>query len=340
VTISNLTIDGTGNNFSGCSPTTFEGIAFENSSGKITDNVVRSQYQTDFTDYGGCQNGLAINVESLTSTNSVTVSGNSVRSYQKNGITASGAATGAGAPGPKVTISANYITGLGATPMNWPGGAGENGIQIGFGATGTVSSNIVNDNLWYGEYPQFNYAGLGGTTTGNGASGILVFASDGISVTSNIVGSAQFAIATDTDTMMFCSNGNNAVDCGPADDTVIESNRITGTQVFDAIDLCSSSNTVKSNTIYGSAESAVHVDDSCGSGNNNTVTTNIINEACAGILVGTSTTGTTDTPNTFFNVANTTLAGDTCSPTYGPNDKPGVPKVSSTRPSAYKPSRK
>jgi pectin methylesterase-like acyl-CoA thioesterase len=52
VTLSNLTVDGTGNNLAGCAAPTFEGIAFENSSGKITDNVVRNQYQTDFTDYG------------------------------------------------------------------------------------------------------------------------------------------------------------------------------------------------------------------------------------------------------------------------------------------------
>jgi hypothetical protein len=108
---------------------------------------VRNQFQTDFVDFGGWQNGLAVNVESLTSGNIVTVSNNSVHAYQKNGITATGAATGAGSPGPNVTISGNYIVGLGATAMNWPGGAGENGVQVGFGASGTVSGNTVNDNI-------------------------------------------------------------------------------------------------------------------------------------------------------------------------------------------------
>jgi Right handed beta helix region len=328
VTISHLTVDGTGNNFAGCSLTTFEGIAFDNASGKITDNVVRNQYQTDFTDYGGCQNGLAINVESLTNSYTVAVSGNSVRAYQKNGITASGAATGPGSPGPAVTITTNYVTGLAATAMNWPGGAGANGIQVGFGATGTIASNVVNDNLWYGEYPP-NYGGQGGTTTGNGASGILVYASSGIQITSNIVGSAQFGITTNTDPSY-----------GSGDDTYIESNRVTGTQVFDAIDLCSNSNTAKSNIVYGSAQSAVHIDDSCsGSGNSNNVINNTINEACAGILLGTGT-GNTYSPNTFFVVSNTTMAGDTCTPAAGQVKQGELARHSSSRPSPYKPNRK
>jgi hypothetical protein len=60
VTISHITVDGTGNNIAGCGPPTLEGIYFQNASGKILDNVARNQYQTDFTDYGGCQNGLAM----------------------------------------------------------------------------------------------------------------------------------------------------------------------------------------------------------------------------------------------------------------------------------------
>jgi len=331
VTVSHLTVDGTGNNLTGCGGATLEGIYFQNTAGIITDNVVRNQYQTDFTDYGGCQNGLAINVESLTALD-VTVSDNSVRAYQKNGITATGAATGPGSRGPAVTINANYIVGLGATPMNWPGGAGENGVQIGFGATGTVSGNIVNDNVWYGEYPQYNYAGLGGTTPGNGASGILVYASTNITVSDNNVGSAQFGIAVDTD---------NVYGYGPADNAIIESNKVSGTQIFDAIDVCSSSNTVKSNTIYGSAESAVHSDDSCGSGNNNKVTNNIINEACAGVLTGTGSGGTYS-PNTYLNVTNTTLAGDSCTPPpVGPQVKEAAKAVSSSpRTSPFMPNRK
>jgi hypothetical protein len=144
VTISHITVDASGNNLAGCGAPALTGIYFQNSSGKIIDNVARNQYQTDFASFGGCQNGLAINVEGLNNSSVVSVTNNSVRAYQKNGITATGAATGPGSLGPVVTISNNYIVGLAATAMNWPGGAAENGVQFGFGATGTVSGNTVN----------------------------------------------------------------------------------------------------------------------------------------------------------------------------------------------------
>jgi len=327
VTIEHLTVDGTGNDMAGCVATTLEGIYFQNTSGTITSNAVRNQFQSDYADYLGCQNGLAINVESLTGASAVTVSNNSVRSYQKNGITATGAATGPGATGPAVTISGNYIVGIGATAMNWQGVylgegvAAENGIQIGFGASGRVTGNTVNDNIWGQDTS---------SDTGDAASGILIYASDGITVSGNEVGSAQFGIVAVTDPTY-----------GPADNTSITSNKVSGTQLFDAIDVCSSSNTVHANTIYGSAESGVHLDDSCGSGNNNTATSNVINEACAGILLGTGT-GNTSAPNTFSNVTNTTLAGDVCPALM----VDGVAKTGTTsrkqalRPSPYKPIRK
>ncbi len=325
VTVEYLTVDATGNNSgnggangSGCSAPTLEGIYFQNTSGTITHNTVRNQYQTDFAAYGGCQNGLAINVESPNFGNTVTVSDNSVRAYQKNGITATGGATGFGGVGPDVTITGNFIVGLGATAMNWTvnAGAAENGIQVGFGASGTISSNTVNDNIWEND---------NSSQPGNAASGILVYASPNITVTNNYVGSAQFGITADTDPVY-----------GTADDTQVTSNKVSGTQIFDAIDVCSSTNTVHNNTVYGSAQSAIHFDDTCGSGNNNTATGNTINEACAGILMGTGT-GNSQSSNGFSNVTNTTLAGDVCTPTPAKGEASSQPRL---RPSPYKAGRK
>ena len=316
VKVNDLTVDGTGNNLTGCGGPTLEGIYFQNASGQIKNDAVRNQYQTDFADYGGCQNGLAINVESLTSTNSVTIANNSVRNYQKNGITATGAATGPGSSGPVVTVFQNAIVGMAATAMNWPGGAAENGIQVGFGASGTVQENIVNDNIWYGDTS---------SDPGDAASGILVYASTGINILSNRVGSAQFGITVHTDPTY-----------GPADGTTITGNKVSGTQLFDGIDLCSSSNVVESNNVYSSAESGVHVDDSCGSGNNNTVTGNEINEACAGILLGTGT-GTTSSPNQYWNVTTMLLAGEVC-PAVTPNTvRAATVRRPSLHASPYKP---
>jgi hypothetical protein len=327
VTVSHLTVDGTGNNLSGCGAPTLEGIYFQNTAGTISGNTVRNHYQTDYADFGGCQNGLAINVESVTSANSISIASNSVRSYQKNGITATGAATGAGSQGPVMNISGNYIVGLGATAMNWQGvylsqgTAAENGVQVGFGASGKVTGNTVSDNIWGQDTS---------TDTGDAASGILVYASTGITVSGNGVNSSQFGIVAVTDPTY-----------GPADSTSITTNRISGTQLFDAIDVCSNSNTVQTNTIYGSTESGVHFDDACGSGNNNTATGNTINEACAGILLGTGTSNTS-TPNNFFDVTNTTLSGDVCPAPVSGSAKTGDAsgKQRALRPSPYRPGRR
>lgn len=331
VVIEKLTVDATGNNLVGCGAPTLEGIYYQNTSGTITENVVRNEYQTDLADYGGCQNGLAINVEGTTGSNTVTVSNNSVRAYQKNGITATGAGTGAGSPGPAVTINGNYIVGLAATALNWgPPPAAENGVQFGFGATGVVTSNTILDNIWGPDTS---------SDSGDAASGILIFSSNGVSVTGNEVGSSQLGIVTDTDSFGFCSSGNATVSCGPADDTTISGNKIVGTQIFDAIDLCSNSNLVQSNVIFGSTESGVHADDSCTSqsfsttsGNSNFITKNSIVEGCAGILTGTGT-GNTFSPNTFLDVTNTLVAGDAC--LSGP-----AAKVKKQRPSPYKANRR
>jgi hypothetical protein len=303
VTISHLTVDGSNNGISNCS-LDLEGIYYQNSSGTITYNAVRNQLNPPGLQ--GCQTGLAINVESSAGTPSVAISNNSVRNYDKNGITANG--LGGGAPGPNVTVKGNTVIGIGATSV-----VAQNGIQIGFGATATVTGNMVADDIYTG--PTY------------GSSGILIYASTGVTVTGNTVESTQLAIVPANDPTY-----------GLADGTSITSNKIGGTQTFDAIDLCSSHNTANGNTIYGSAQSAVHSDDVCPgpgsatSGNNNTVQNNTINEACAGILEG-SGMGNTYSNNTFQNVSYTLLPGDTCTPPAGPK---GAGKHQSLRPSPYR----
>jgi hypothetical protein len=317
--IKNLTVDGTGNNVAPCVPYTMEGIYVQNSSGTIANNVVRNQFQTDFADYGPCQNGLAINVESLTNSSNVVVAHNSVRAYQKNGITATGAATAVNSPGPLVTILNNYITGLGTTAMNWlTPGAAENGIQVGFGASGQILENTISDNIWALDTID---------DTADAATGILIYASPGFVLIHNNVNSAQFGILTVTDT---------ADGYGTADHTFISDNDISGTQLFDAIDVCSSANTIQSNDIFGSAESAIHLDDTCGgTGNHNTVTQNTITEACAGVLLGTGTGNIVKTNNVYNGVNHTTLAGDTCTVPAAATSK----NRQRPRPSPYMPMR-
>ena|ERR1700687_3931984 len=302
VTISHLTVDGANDGITDCSVDPI-GIYFQNASGTITSNAVRNVLLPPGLQ--GCQTGLAINVESVGAPPTVTISSNSVRNYDKNGITASGHDDGS--PGPNVTVTGNTIIGLGATTVT-----AQNGIQVGYGATGTVSSNNVVDDIYINP-PNCNPC--------YGASGILIFGSAGVTVSSNTVESTQFGIVPVTEAAGKTANG-----------TVVKSNHVGGTQNYDAIDLCSDGNTAQSNIIYGSSQDGIHTDDTCppSTGSSNTVTGNTINEACAGILLG-SGTGNTTAPNSFLNVTNTTLGGDTCTPLDGPSEK-----HQPLRPSPYK----
>jgi hypothetical protein len=307
VSIARLTVDGSANGLSGCT-TNLEGIYFQNSSGSVMNNAVRNQI-LDPADLG-CEVGLAINVESNTGAPAVTVSNNSVHNYQKNGITADGLGSGTG---PTVTVTGNTVIGIGPNPS-----IAQNGIQIGFGATGSVQNNRVADDIYTGSSAQ--------------GSGILVYASANVTASNNTVESTQAGVATASDPTY-----------GPANGATITSNHIGGTQNFDAIDLCSSNNTAESNLIDGSAQSGIHADDSCpSSGTGNTIEHNTINEACAGILEGPSATGNTVAPNAFFNVTTTVLTGtDICTAPAAAataalaSNSPS--KTHSARPAPYRP---
>src|SRR3984885_165838 len=320
VTLQHLTVDGANNQVTGCasfggSVPLVVGIYFLNRSGTIPQKAVRKQLQ-DTADQD-CPNGLGIYVEAGGgATTTVTISNNTVRNYQQNGITANG--YGDGSAGPAVTIMNNSVPGTGATATS-----GKNGIQIGFGATGQVTGNITIQDIY----------ALSGNN-GDAGVGILVFASTGITVSNNVVGNTQFGIVTE-------SAGEGFL----ADTTSITGNRIIGTELFDGIDLCSNGNTVTGNTVNSSTEAGIHLDDSCGStGNNNTVKTNNINEACAGILTGTGTSGNVTTPNTIFNVITTVMPDDTCTAFQGQaaaaqpasrNSKHGVARISPYPPRAF-----
>ena len=84
VTISNLAVDGANDGMTDCSIDPI-GIYFQNASGTITNNAVRNVLLPPALQ--GCQVGLAINVESNVGIPQVTISNNSIRNYDKNGIT-------------------------------------------------------------------------------------------------------------------------------------------------------------------------------------------------------------------------------------------------------------
>jgi parallel beta-helix repeat protein len=284
VTMSDLTTDAANSNLDGlgCNADPV-GIYFQNSSGAITRNSVLNDVLSP--SLNGCQGGLGILVES-TGVNAVSITFNHVENYQKNGITIDGF----GVAGLTSTITSNTVTGQGPTA-----GAAENSIQVAYGATATITSNTVGSNIWspdvFGD-------------TGDAASGILVYASSNVIIKSNNVSQTQYGIVIADDP----SFGPGAA--------IITMNTVSATHLYDGIDLCGNNNTVTSNVINGSDESAIHLDDTCtGASSGNIVKSNTINSACAGILSGPAASGNNTSPNTYYNASNLQLTGtNTCTP--------------------------
>jgi hypothetical protein len=138
------------------------GILFQGASGSILDNNVTANQGPS-----GCQEGNAIEVrnepfDDTGSDKAVTISGNHVSSYIKNGITANGSVV--------ATITNNVVTGYG--PLGVPYSA-QNGIQVGFGATGTVRGNTITGN----DYTPASWQ----------ACGLLLFQADGVKVSNNSI---------------------------------------------------------------------------------------------------------------------------------------------------------
>jgi hypothetical protein len=311
VTISNLTVDGTGNAIAGCGPD-LQGILYQNVSGTINHVAVRNQ--TLGAGLGGCQSGEGIYVQTGAGfTSTVTVENSSVHNYNKNGITANDSDT-------TLTAELDYVQGAGVVPS---GGAAQNGIQLGFGAKGTIKNNTVIDNIY-------------GDPTIAASADILLYdtaENSSISIATNTLGNSQLPIALYT-------LGDDGANLG--DGVSVTGNKILGTSVYDAIDVCTNGNTVTGNIIFNSAESGVHLDASCGAyfggstGNNNTATGNtILESACAGILADPGTTGnnTTTPVDTYFTVPFTiTSSTSSCTiPPGAPIRAKGARKVSPRR---------
>jgi hypothetical protein len=268
VVITDLTVDGTGNNFTSGD---IRGILYQDATGTV--NHVAARNQIPGGTINGDQSGQGIMVETTSSSSaSLLVENSSVHNYNKNGIVARYA-------GASLTATGNYVQGAGLVA----GSAAQNGIEIAFnGATGSIKNNTVIDNVYAGD------------PTVATSAGILLFDAKNANstISGNIVGNSQEGIQLFTDTP------------GTFGDTVtVTANKIFGTTVGDAIDVCTSGNSVTSNIIDNTAQSGVHLDGSCGAGNSNTVSTNtVVESACAGYLVDPDTTTNNVTTGTFLAV--------------------------------------
>jgi hypothetical protein len=278
VTISNLTVDGTGNQYTGDGD--LRGILFQDASGTVTHVAVRNIVPNDTPT--GDQSGQGIMVETTnTSSASLTVENSSVHNYNKNGIVGRYS-------GSVLIATGNYVQGWGPTSI-----IAQNGIEIAFdGAKGNILNNNVIDNYYISPAPPNN----------DTASDILLYdaAQDAsMEVQGNTVGNSNIPIALETDTPGTYGDGvyvrNNKV-YGSA-------SNITSPSV-DGIDLCTNNNVATGNTIYNSSQSGIHLDTSCGVAvSGSTVTGNTFEEsACAGILQDATAGSNTTSPDTYFDV--------------------------------------
>jgi hypothetical protein len=273
------------------------GIYYQEASGIVNGSTARNQIEPS---NNGDQCGWGIAIESDSSAFTLTVSNSSVHNFQKNGIVA----RGTGSVGPALTATGNTVIGVGAVAGN----AAQNGIEVAFGASGSVKSNYVADMI----YPT-NIA-----NPSNGTGILFASATGNPTIEGNVVESANIGIATDAD----------------AGGATITTNHVGGSLNFDGIDLCSPGDSAKANVVYNSTNSAIHLDDSCGSAATGaTVTTNTINDACAGVLVGPTLSPASGAiaSDTYFNVFTEVLIGsDTCTPPA----LPGSPSVKAAQSAA------
>jgi nitrous oxidase accessory protein NosD len=257
VEIEGLIVDTANNGITECAPE-LVGILYQNSSGSIEHSAVRNTKLSISLD--GCQSGDAILVQSLGGeTSKVGIDDNSIHDYQKNGITGNESGT-------EVTITNNMVTGLGPTT-----GAAQNGIQIGFGAKGSVLRNTVTDNVWSPCVSLKDCA--------FNATGILLFQSDDVQVRHNSVSTNQVGIFA-----------------GGQHET-IESNQVSNSLILVGIDLASDNNLASRNDVTHSGQAAILVE-----GDGNQVQGNDATEAPVGVLKLSGTVGNNVSGNSFFDI--------------------------------------
>jgi hypothetical protein len=229
VTLNGLTVDGTSIT---SIPPRFVGIYYRNASGAINGGTVK---EIENHPLNGIQAGLGILAQANgTNSISVNVTGVTVNTYQKNGITFNGCGC-ADTPDGSTTgvISGNTITGAGPTPA-----IAQNGIQVGFGAGPvTITGNTITGNRYTGD-----------PNNGTGA-GILVFSSKNNSITLN-------QVSANNNGIVFA--GGDFSLCVPGDSTgnTATCNRIKDHNAFSyetGVQSDTAANTVEDNAIQNNA---------------------------------------------------------------------------------------
>lgn len=220
VTINNLTVDGLSR---GNANYRFIGISLYNASGTISNNTVLNITDTPFS---GAQHGNGILVYNDDGTaREVNIFGNDVSNFQKNGITANGADLTA-------NIYNNTVTGIGQTSIT-----AQNGIQLGWNATGSITGNTVSD-IWY-------------TGSGWAASGYLLTDTTGVitfennTVTNSDVGVYAYNTALASSGNTIADNDTGILLYSPGKTSTFQYETITGNDYISFWNYLSDSTTVR-----------------------------------------------------------------------------------------------
>jgi parallel beta-helix repeat protein len=206
----------------------------------------------------------------------VLIQRNTVSNYDFGGIFAS-------YPQATVKIQQNSVVG----PGNISGGISTAGIVLFDDVVATVSENSVVDN----------------PSAPNYSAGIDVVGVENAVVSGNTFGNNAYGISFYT----FAGDPNS-------DNGSVSSNNVYGSSA-DAIAICGDNNSVTGNILSDSRESGINVTTFAAmcTANNNTVSGNTINGACAGILIDPSTTGNlVGAGNRIFNATHLQLSGTSC----------------------------
>jgi parallel beta-helix repeat protein len=163
VILENLTVDGAGN---GNSNYRYIGIGLYDAGGTLKNLEIKSIRDTPFS---GSQHGVSIYAYDVSGiSRNLLIENCEIYDYQKNALSLSGADL-------SIEVRNNTITGEGPTNIT-----AQNGIQVGYGATGIIENNSIYGNWYTGPYW--------------GASGGLVYSSDNITIAHNIFDTNQMAV--------------------------------------------------------------------------------------------------------------------------------------------------
>jgi hypothetical protein len=160
VAISGLTVDGLGR---GNANYRFQGIGFWNSGGSVADVDVMNISDTPFSGAQHCVGVYAYN--NTGGPYAISLTDVLVDDYQKNGVALSGEG---------LTVALTRVTTIGAGPTDV---TAQNGIQISYGAGGTMDECSISGCFWDG--PTW------------WASGLLVYQSPGIAITNTNIDGCQ-----------------------------------------------------------------------------------------------------------------------------------------------------